>query len=115
MNVAARGLLAGPLQRRNRGQLVLNSRSGMRYNERSVAFALKGTHTLLLFRSGAFMPSQSQDGRRFAFVSLLLAAGSVVGLVGTGAEPAKPKESKPAKAARPPWTASRVVGSPDPP
>ncbi|MFL5243885.1 MAG: PQQ-dependent sugar dehydrogenase [Gemmataceae bacterium] len=61
------------------------------------------------------MPSQSQDGRRFAFVSLLLAAGSVVGLAGTGAEPAKPKEPKATKATRTPWTASRVVGSPDPP
>jgi putative heme-binding domain-containing protein len=45
----------------------------------------------------------------------VLAAGLGAWLIPSAAEPPKPKESKPAKSLRTPWTTSRLVGSPDPP
>src|SRR3981081_1391472 len=42
-------------------------------------------------------------------------AGLVAWFHSSAAEPPRPKESEPAKAARTPWNGSKVVGSPDPP
>ena len=56
------------------------------------------------------MPSSSQGGHRPAAWALLL-----VLLTGPVAWLALPAAGPPARAARTPWTTSRVVGSPDPP
>ncbi len=65
------------------------------------------------------MSPPSQGGRRLAMKTgvwpLVLAAGLGSWLISSAAEPRTPKESKPAKPLRTPWTTTRIVGSPDPP
>src|SRR5947199_6893535 len=62
------------------------------------------------------MKSPIRSGRRLALAAALLAL--VGGFPVWRARPAEPPQVEgagPAKAVRPPWTTSRVVGSPDPP
>ncbi|MCI0459746.1 MAG: PQQ-dependent sugar dehydrogenase [Gemmataceae bacterium] len=65
------------------------------------------------------MPSPSQGGGRLSLaplaLPLMLVAGFMAWLAGAAAEPLRPGGAGPKKAARTPWTTSRVVGSPEPP
>jgi glucose/arabinose dehydrogenase len=63
------------------------------------------------------MKSPIRGGRRLALTTALLAlvGGFAVWLARSAGQPPQAKEAGSAKAVRPPWTTSRVVGSPDPP
>ncbi len=63
------------------------------------------------------MKSAIHGGRRLALVVALLAlvGGFVPWLARSAGQPSPAKEAGKAKGLRPPWTTSRIVGSPDPP
>src|SRR5438445_10525596 len=63
------------------------------------------------------MKSLIRGGRRLALAATLLAlvGGFPVWLARSAEPPPGAQEAGPAQAVRPPWTTSRVVGSPDPP
>jgi hypothetical protein len=63
------------------------------------------------------MPSSAPGGsRRFPTILLLLLAAVFVTRLGRAADEGKtPGDTGPTRSGRTPWTASRVVGTPDPP
>src|SRR3977135_1447602 len=63
------------------------------------------------------MPSSALDGgRRFpTILAIMLAAVFVTWLGSAAGEGKKPGNAEPTRSGRTPWTASRVVGTPDPP
>src|SRR4051812_33929229 len=61
------------------------------------------------------MVSSSRLNVALPALPFVVAAGLLVWLASSPAEPPRPRGAEPAKSARTPWAASRVVGSPDPP
>src|SRR5580693_6787893 len=63
------------------------------------------------------MPSSALGGgRRFPTILAIMLAAAFVARLGSAAdEGKKPGDAGPTRSGRTPWTASRVVGTPDPP
>ena len=63
------------------------------------------------------MPSSALDGgRRFPMIMAIMLAAAFETWLGSAAdEGKKPGNAEPTRSGRTPWTASRVVGTPDPP
>src|SRR5437660_5474229 len=63
------------------------------------------------------MNSRIRGGRRLALAAALLTlmVGFPAWLARSAGQPSQTKQAGPAKIVRPPWTTSRIVGSPDPP
>src|SRR5262245_57388069 len=61
------------------------------------------------------LPTRGGRSLALAVALLALAGGSAARIARPAGQPPPAKEAGPGKAVRPPWTTSRVVGSPDPP